>query len=62
MGERAGVRLDAMGEGSFEAFVAVAFLPLALITHLVCRVVPGWPARLGSFELGTRDVPSCRCR
>ncbi len=31
MGERTGVRLDATGEGSFEALVAVAFLPLALI-------------------------------
>jgi hypothetical protein len=31
MGKRAGVRLDVTGEGSFEAFVAVAFLPLALI-------------------------------
>ena len=31
MGERVGVRLVATGEGSFEAFVAVAFLPLALI-------------------------------
>ena len=31
MGERVGLRLVAPGEGSFEAFVAVAFLPLALI-------------------------------
>jgi hypothetical protein len=34
MGERTGVRLDATGEGSFEAFVVVAFLPLAPISFV----------------------------
>jgi hypothetical protein len=56
MEERAGrdVRLVMRGEGSFVALVAVAFLPLGLISFR--RVVPGWPARSGS--VGTRDKVS----
>ncbi len=49
-----GVRLAARGEGSYGAFVAVAFLPLALIE--LFGGVPGWPARSSSLELGTSRV------
>jgi hypothetical protein len=43
-----------LGEGFFEAFVAVAFLPLGLIR--LFGFVTGWPARSGSFELGMSRV------
>jgi hypothetical protein len=49
MRERAGVCLVVTGEGSFEALVAVVFLPLALILLF-------WRARLSSLELGTSRV------
>ena len=42
------------GERSFEALGAVAFLPFGLITLIGSR--SGWPARSGSFELGTSRV------
>jgi hypothetical protein len=56
MGERTGrgVRLEVKGEASFEAFGAVAFLPLGLIW--LFGFVPGWPMRSVSFELGTSRV------
>jgi hypothetical protein len=56
MGERAGigVRLVARGGGSLVALVAVAFLTFGLIGFR--RIVPGWPARSGSVELGTPRV------
>jgi hypothetical protein len=56
MGEGAGigVRLNTGGEGSLVALVAVAFLSFGLIG--LRRVVPGWPARSGSIELGTSRV------
>jgi hypothetical protein len=55
MGERTGVRLDATGEDSFEAFVAVAFLPLALIWFVGFRLNSGRPEfsvnKLSAVEL-----------
>jgi hypothetical protein len=49
MGERAGRGVDLVmrGEGSFVTLVAVAFLPLRLISFR--RVAPGRPARSGSL-------------
>ncbi len=42
------------GERSFEALLAGAFLSFGLITLIGLR--SGWPARSGSFELGTSLV------
>ncbi len=53
-----GVRLDARGEGSFEALVTVAFLPLWLICYSGSFPAAASAARSGSFELGTSRVVS----
>ncbi len=65
MGERTGVRLDATGEGSFEAFVAVAFLPLALI-WFVGLFPAGQRGRVrlnsGRLELSVNKVSAVKLR
>ena len=54
MGERTGTRPAEGTRFGVGLLFALALLPLALIW--LSRVVPGWPARSGSVELGTSRV------
>ena len=60
MGERTGSRKAASRGGTLGGRIFRGILVclgfVAFGTHLVIRVVPGWPARSGSVELGTSRV------